>query len=97
MTSLYDEVPTPTDGVPDASRHDDGERREAHRRRGAAPASGASLRQGMQLTGTHVGCDTTSCGACTVLFDGRPIKVARCSRFKPTAMMWRRWKAWLGQ
>lgn len=32
------------------------------------------LRQGLQLTGTHTGCDTTSCGACTVLFDGRPIK-----------------------
>ena len=25
-------------------------------------------------TGTHVGCDTTNCGACTVLLDGRPIK-----------------------
>ena len=25
-------------------------------------------------TGTHLGCDTTSCGACTVLLDGRPIK-----------------------
>ena len=32
------------------------------------------LRQGLQLTGTHTGCDTTSCGACTVLFDGRPVK-----------------------
>ncbi len=32
------------------------------------------LRQGFKLTGTHVGCDTTNCGACTVLFDGRPIK-----------------------
>jgi carbon-monoxide dehydrogenase small subunit len=32
------------------------------------------LRQGLQLTGTHTGCDTTSCGACTVLFDGRPAK-----------------------
>lgn len=32
------------------------------------------LRQGFGLTGTHVGCDTTSCGACTVLYDGRPIK-----------------------
>jgi carbon-monoxide dehydrogenase small subunit len=32
------------------------------------------LRQGLGLTGTHTGCDTTSCGACTVLFDGTPIK-----------------------
>jgi carbon-monoxide dehydrogenase small subunit len=32
------------------------------------------LRDGLGLTGTHVGCDTTSCGACTVLLDGTPIK-----------------------
>jgi len=32
------------------------------------------LRQGLQLTGTHTGCDTTSWGACTVLLDGRPAK-----------------------
>ena len=32
------------------------------------------LRQGLQLTGTHVGCDTTGCGACTVLLNGRPAK-----------------------
>jgi carbon-monoxide dehydrogenase small subunit len=32
------------------------------------------LRQGLALTGTHVGCDTTNCGACTVLYDGAPIK-----------------------
>jgi len=32
------------------------------------------LRQGLGLTGTHIGCDTTNCGACTILYDGRPIK-----------------------
>jgi carbon-monoxide dehydrogenase small subunit len=32
------------------------------------------IRDSLQLTGTHVGCDTSSCGACTVLLDGKPIK-----------------------
>ena len=32
------------------------------------------LREVFQLTGTHIGCDTTHCGACTLLLDGRPVK-----------------------
>ena len=32
------------------------------------------LRDELQLTGTHVGCDTSNCGACTVMLDGRVVK-----------------------
>ena len=32
------------------------------------------LRDRLRLTGTHVGCDSTSCGACTILLDGRAVK-----------------------
>ncbi len=32
------------------------------------------IREVLGLTGTHIGCDTTNCGACTVLLDGKPIK-----------------------
>ena len=32
------------------------------------------LRESLNLTGTHVGCDTSQCGACTVLLDGRSAK-----------------------
>ncbi len=38
-----------------------------------------ALREGLGLTGTHVGCDTSQCGACVVHVDGRPVKA--CSIF----------------
>jgi aerobic carbon-monoxide dehydrogenase small subunit len=37
------------------------------------------IREELRLTGTHVGCDTTSCGACTVLLDDQPVK--SCTMF----------------
>jgi carbon-monoxide dehydrogenase small subunit len=37
------------------------------------------IRETLGLTGTHIGCDTTSCGACTVLYDGVPVK--SCTMF----------------
>lgn len=33
-----------------------------------------ALRESLRLTGTHVGCDTAQCGACTVLINGRAVK-----------------------
>ena len=37
------------------------------------------IRTNLGLTGTHIGCDTTSCGVCTVLIDGTPVKT--CTMF----------------
>src|SRR3954463_9852728 len=37
------------------------------------------IRRELVLTGTHMGCDTTSCGVCTVLLDGKPVK--SCTMF----------------
>jgi aerobic carbon-monoxide dehydrogenase small subunit len=37
------------------------------------------IRENLRLTGTHIGCDTTHCGACTVVMDGRAIK--SCTAF----------------
>jgi len=32
------------------------------------------IREHLRLTGTHIGCDTSSCGACTVILDGKAVK-----------------------
>ena len=32
------------------------------------------IREELQMTGTHIGCDTSSCGACTILMNGRSVK-----------------------
>src|SRR3954471_15326553 len=37
------------------------------------------LREHLRLTGTHIGCDTSQCGSCTVLVDGRSVK--SCTMF----------------
>ena len=37
------------------------------------------LRENLSMTGTHIGCDTTNCGACTVLVNGRAVK--SCTMF----------------
>jgi aerobic carbon-monoxide dehydrogenase small subunit len=75
MTSLFEEVPAVTpDDIPvrKVTLRINGETRSAMVEPRLALAH--LLRQGFRLTGTHTGCDTTNCGACTVLFDGQPVK-----------------------
>ena len=75
MTSLYQEIsPEPAQGVQvrRVTIRINGEPRTAVVEPRLLLAH--LIRQGFKLTGTHTGCDTTNCGACTVLFDGVPIK-----------------------
>jgi carbon-monoxide dehydrogenase small subunit len=75
MTSLYEVIPdAPAEGVPTrrVTITVNGEKRTLDIEPRLLLAH--LIRQGLQLTGTHVGCDTTGCGACTVLLNGRPAK-----------------------
>ena len=61
-------------------RHDPRQRRRAHARTSSRVSCLVqALREELGLTGTHVGCDTSSCGACTVLLDG--VSVKSCTMF----------------
>jgi aerobic carbon-monoxide dehydrogenase small subunit len=75
MSSLYEEIsPEAADNVP-VSRVTmtvNGDKRTADVEPRLLLAH--LLRYGFKLTGTHTGCDTSNCGACTVLFDGKAIK-----------------------
>jgi aerobic carbon-monoxide dehydrogenase small subunit len=75
MTSLFEEITSkPEDGTPVRRVTITVNGRQRTLDVGPRLLLAHLLRQGLQLTGTHTGCDTTNCGACTVLFDGVPIK-----------------------
>ena len=52
------------------------------------------LREHLILTGTHVGCDTSQCGACTVLVDGRSAKSCTMFAVQADGSSVTTWKAW---
>jgi aerobic carbon-monoxide dehydrogenase small subunit len=75
MTSLYEEVaPEPPADVPTrrVTITVNGQQRSADVEPRLLLAH--LLRYGFRLTGTHTGCDTSNCGACTVLYDGEAVK-----------------------
>jgi carbon-monoxide dehydrogenase small subunit len=74
MTSLFEEITEPAADVPvkRVTVTVNGTKRTADIEPRLLLAH--FLRQGLKLTGTHTGCDTTNCGACTVLVDGLPVK-----------------------
>jgi carbon-monoxide dehydrogenase small subunit len=75
MSSLFEEIRSEPEGDVPTRRVTvtvNGERRTAEIEPRLLLAH--LLRYGLKLTGTHTGCDTSNCGACTVLYDGRPIK-----------------------
>jgi carbon-monoxide dehydrogenase small subunit len=75
MSSLYEEIsPDAADDVPvlRVTMTLNGEKRAADVEPRLLLAH--LIRYGFKLTGTHTGCDTSNCGACTVLFDGKAIK-----------------------
>jgi len=75
MSSLYDEIsPESPDDVPvlRVTMTVNGEKRAADVEPRLLLAH--LLRYGFRMTGTHTGCDTSNCGACTVLLDGKAIK-----------------------
>jgi carbon-monoxide dehydrogenase small subunit len=75
MSSLFEEIRSEPEGDVPTRRVTvtvNGERRTAEIEPRLLLAH--LLRYGLKLTGTHPGCDTSNCGACTVLYDGRPIK-----------------------
>src|SRR5260370_7680774 len=43
------------------------------------------IREDLELTGTHIGCDTTYCGACTVLMNGAAVKSCTVFALQPDA------------